>query len=128
MISICESFVEGGRNTGTLDSSGYSVLRRSPWHAKYIKDLPLISALNQRALCDLLSVLASYDVFVQTSLVEPVSLLASEQTHAAIEDVVSSEVYQRSAHLSPRHEQEVDAAPLSLPRETTGSVPFGAIA
>ena len=128
MILIRGFFVEHGRNTELLDGLGYSVLGRSPWHAKYVKDLSLISALNQRALCDLLSVLASYDVFVQTSLVEPISLLASEQTHAAIEDVVSSEVYQRSAHLSPRHEQEVDAAPLSLPRETTGSVPFGAIA
>ena len=127
MISICESFVEGGRNTGTLDSSGYSVLRRSPWHAKYIKDLPLISALNQRALCDLLSVLASYDIFVQTSLIESVPLLASEQAHAAVEDVVASEVYQRGAHLSPGYKQEVDATPLGLTRETASSMPLGTV-
>lgn len=103
------------------------MLGRSPRHTKYVKDLLLVSALDQRALCDLLSVLASYDVFIQASLIESVSLLASEQTHAAVEDVVASEIYQRGAHLRPRHEQEVDATPSRLTRETTGSVPLGTI-
>ena len=122
------SFVEDRWHTRSSNSSGYSVLWWSPRHTKYVKDLSLISALDQRALCDLLSVLASYDIFVQTSLIESVPLLASKQAHAAVENVVASEVDQRGAHLSPGYEQEIDATPLSLPRETAGSVPLGAIA
>lgn len=127
MIPDRRMFVEYGRNTEASDSSGYSVLWWSPRHTKYVKDLSLISALDQRALCDLFSVLASYDIFVQTSLIESVPLLASEQAHAAVEDVVASEVYQRGAHLSPGYKQEVDATPLGLTRETASSMPLGTV-
>ena len=77
MILIRGFFVEHGRNTELLDGLGYSVLGRSPWHAKYVKDLSLISALHQSTFCDFLATFASYDVFVEASLIKPVPLCAS---------------------------------------------------
>ena len=64
------------------------MLRWSPRHTKHLKDPLLILALHQRALAQLLSALAPYDVLIQASLIESHPFRTSKQAHATVENVV----------------------------------------
>lgn len=84
--------------------SANPVLRRSPRHTENLEDLLLALALNQLTLRDLRSPLPSHDIRIQAMLIQSHALLARQKPNRPIEDVVPSEIDQRSTKLVARDE------------------------
>ena len=71
------------------------MLRWSPGHPQQLKDPSLIPALDQTTLIQLLALLPTYHIRIQSSLVETHPLLTGQEPHAAVEDVIAREIDQR---------------------------------
>lgn len=101
------------RSPGT---SADTMLRRSPGHSQQFEDASFVMPLDEMTLCQLLPLLASQDILVESALVEAHALLAGQEPHAAVEDIVASEVYQRRSNLCTGHKQQVDPTPYQTAR------------
>jgi hypothetical protein len=69
--------------------STLAVRRRPPGHTQYLKDPLLALPFHEPSVRNTLPPLPSHHVHTQSPLIEPHSFLAGEQTHAAVEYVVS---------------------------------------
>ena len=107
-------------------STAYPLFRWTIRHSQSLKDLSLISTLNQKPFSHLSPTWASHNVLIKASLVQSTALLTCKQANAAIEDVIPGEVYQRSAQLGFGNKEEINASPDRLwrSRKDAAAMPF----
>jgi hypothetical protein len=104
------------------------MLWRAPGHAQDVKDPLLILTLYHRAFIQFRAPRTPHHVLEQRVLIQSHALLAGQQSHAAVKDIVSGEVEKRRPHFLPRHKKEVNSTPGRRTGQCGGAVPFGSVA